>query len=61
VIDQPVVKVVGAMKAGATIENVTVMARVGSETLTFDSGIALLNDNVREARDSLLQGRPDDP
>ncbi len=52
VIDQPVVKVVGR-DAGteATIENVTVVARVipDPETLTTDSGIALLNDNVREA------------
>jgi UrcA family protein len=52
VIDQPVVKVVGrAEGTEATIENVTVVARVipDPETLTTDSGIALLNDNVREA------------
>ena len=52
VIDQPVVQVIGR-DAGteAPIENVTVVARVipDPETLTMDSGIALLNDNVREA------------
>lgn len=51
-IDPPVVKVIG--RDGGTdapIENVTVVARVipDPETLTMDSGIALLNDNVREA------------
>lgn len=52
VIDQPVVKVVGRDEGTeATIEDVTVVARVipDPETLTTDSGIALLNDNVREA------------
>jgi len=51
-IDKPVVKVVGRDEAtDAAIENVTVVARVipDPETLTTDSGIALLNDNVREA------------
>ena len=52
VIDPPVVKVIGR-DAGteAPIENVTVVARVipDPETLTSDSGVALLNDNVREA------------
>jgi hypothetical protein len=52
VIDQPVVKPVGRDEGTeATIEDVTVVARVipDPETLTTDSGIALLNDNVREA------------
>ena len=52
VIDQPVVKAVGRDEGtDATIEDVTVVARVipDPETLTTDSGIALLNDNVREA------------
>jgi len=52
VIDQPVVKVVGRDGGDdAPIEDVTVVARVipDPETLTTDSGIALLNDNVREA------------
>jgi hypothetical protein len=52
VIEQPVVKPVGRDEGiEATIEDVTVVARVipDPETLTFDSGIALLNDNVREA------------
>jgi hypothetical protein len=52
VIDQPVVKVVGRDgQDDAPIEDVTVVARVipDPETLTIDSGIALLNDNVREA------------
>jgi UrcA family protein len=51
-IDPPVVKVVGRDEVTeAPIENVTVVARVipDPETLTTDSGIALLNDNVREA------------
>ncbi|HKQ11925.1 MAG TPA: UrcA family protein [Steroidobacteraceae bacterium] len=52
VIDPPVVKVVGRDQATeAPIEDVTVVARVipDPETLTSDSGVALLNDNVREA------------
>ena len=52
VIDKPVVKVVGRDgETDAAIENVTVVARVipDPQTLTTDSGIALLNDNVREA------------
>jgi len=52
VIDQPVVKVVGRdMGTDAPLEDVTVVARVipDPETLTTDSGIALLNDNIREA------------
>ena len=52
VIDQPVVTVVGRDgEDDAPIEDVTVVARVipDPETLTTDSGIALLNDNVREA------------
>jgi UrcA family protein len=52
VIEPPLVKVIGR-DAGteAPIENVTVVARVipDPETLTSDSGVALLNDNVREA------------
>jgi UrcA family protein len=51
-VDEPVVKVVGVDPGTeAKIENVTVVARVipDPETLTTDSGIALLNDNVREA------------
>ena len=50
--EQPVVKIVGH-DAGteAPIENVTVVAHVipDPETLTTDSGIALLNDYVHEA------------
>ena len=51
-IDPPVVKVIG--RDGGTdapIENVTVVARVipDPETLTTDSGAALLNDYVHEA------------
>jgi UrcA family protein len=51
-VDAPVVKVIGHDPGTeAKIENVTVVARVipDPETLTTDSGIALLNDNVREA------------
>lgn len=51
-VDAPVVKVIGRDQATeAPIENVTVVARVipDPETLATDSGIALLNDNVREA------------
>jgi UrcA family protein len=50
--DHPVVKVIGR-DAGteAPIESVTVTARVlpDPETLTTDSGVALLNDYIREA------------
>jgi UrcA family protein len=52
IVGQPVVKVVGQdLGTEAKIEDVTVVARVipDPETLTTDSGIALLNDNVREA------------
>ena len=51
-VDQPVVKVVGyELGNEAKMEDVTVVAHVipDPETLTTDSGIALLNDNVREA------------
>jgi hypothetical protein len=51
-VDEPVVKVVGLdLGNEAKIEDVTVVAHVipDPETLTMDSGIALLNDNVREA------------
>ena len=51
-VDQPVVKVVGyELGDEAKMEDVTVVAHVipDPETLTTDSGIALLNDNVREA------------
>lgn len=51
-IDQPVVKIVGRDQGtDAPIENVTVVARVipDPETLTTDSGAALLNDYVHEA------------
>ena len=51
-VDAPVAKVIGRDQATeAPIENVTVVARVipDPETLTTDSGVALLNDNVREA------------
>ena len=50
--DQPVVKVVGHDRGtDAPIEDVTVVARVIPEpdTLTTDSGVALLNDYVNEA------------
>ena len=52
VIDKPVVKVVGHdLATEAPIEKVTVVAHVipDPETLTTDSGVALLNDYVREA------------
>ena len=52
VIDPPVVKTIGRDEATeAPIEDVTVVARVipDPETLTTASGVALLNDNVREA------------
>ena len=51
-IDPPVVKIIGRDPGTeAPIENVTVVAQVipDPETLTTASGIALLNDNVREA------------
>lgn len=51
-VDQPVVKVIGyELGDEAKMEDVTVVAHVipDPETLTTDSGIALLNDNVREA------------
>ena len=50
--DQPVVKVVGRDRGtDAPIEDVTVVARVipDPETLTTDSGVALLNDYVQDA------------
>jgi hypothetical protein len=51
VMDQPVVKVVGHDDIDAPIEHVTVVARVipDPETLTTDSGVALLNDYILEA------------
>ena len=47
----PVVKTVGHDTGGARVESVTVTAlvRTDPETLTFDSGVALFKDNVREA------------
>jgi hypothetical protein len=64
-IDQPVVKVIGRDQATeAPIENVTVVARVipDPETLMTDSGIALLNDNVREAaRTACFKADPMNP
>src|SRR3954468_23911997 len=51
-IDTPVVKVIGRdMATDAPIEDVTVVARVtpDPQTLTTDSGVALLNDYVHEA------------
>ncbi len=51
-IDRPVVKTVGHDAAtNAPVEDRTVVARVipDPDTLTTDSGIVLLNDNIREA------------
>ena len=65
VIDEPVVKVVGRDEGTeAAIENVTVVARVipDPETLTTASGVALLNDNIREAaREACFQADPMTP
>jgi UrcA family protein len=62
VIDKPIVKDVGHDESTeAKIENVTVVAHVipDPETLTTDSGIALLNDNVREAaREACFKADP---
>lgn len=64
-IDEPVVKVVGRDEGTeAAIENVTVVARVipDPETLTTDSGVALLNDNIREAaREACFKADPMTP
>jgi hypothetical protein len=64
-IDKPIVKEVGHDESTeATIENVTVVAHVipDPETLTMDSGIALLNDNVREAaREACFEADPMTP
>ena len=50
-IDPPVVKVVERTPIDAPVEDVTVVARVipDPQTLTMDSGIKLLNDNIVEA------------
>jgi hypothetical protein len=50
-IDRPVVKVVERSPIDAPVEDVTVVARVipDPETLTMESGIKLLNDNIVEA------------
>ena len=65
VIDKPIVKDVGHDESTeAKIENVTVVAHVipDPETLTTDSGIALLNDNVREAaREACFKADPMTP
>jgi UrcA family protein len=64
-IDKPIVKVIGRDEGiEATIEDVTVVAHVipDPETLTTDSGIALLNDNVREAaREACFKADPMTP
>jgi UrcA family protein len=66
-VDGPVVKTVGFdIGTLAPIERVTVTARVATdpETLTYPSGVALFNDNVREAaRKACIAAdplRPDD-
>ena len=50
-IDRPVVKVVERSPIDAPVEDVTVVARVipDPQTLTMESGIKLLNDNIVEA------------
>ena len=64
-IDRPVVKIVGHDAAtNAPVEDRRVVARVipDPETLTTDSGIVLLNDNVREAaRRACFEADPMNP
>lgn len=64
-IDKPIVKDVGQDESTeAKIENVTVVAHVipDPETLTTDSGIVLLNDNIREAaREACFKADPMTP
>jgi len=65
VIDKPVVKVIGNDEGlEAPIEDVTVVAHVipDPETLSTQSGIALLNDNIREAaREACFKADPMTP
>src|SRR5262245_22330698 len=64
-IDKPIVKDVGHDESTeAKIESVTVVANVipDPETLTTDSGIALLNDNIRDAaREACFKADPMTP
>src|SRR5262245_50535101 len=64
-IDKPIVKVIGRDEGiAAQVDDVTVVAHVipDPETLTFASGIALLNDNVREAaREACFKADPMTP
>jgi UrcA family protein len=64
-IDKPIVKDVGHDESTeAKIENVTVVAHVipDPETLTTASGIALLNDNIRDAaREACFKADPMTP
>ena len=64
-IDKPVVKPVGRDEGtDAVIEDVTVVAHVipDPETLTTSSGIALLNDNIRDAaREACFKANPMTP
>ena len=62
VLDKPIVKEVGRDESTvAPLEDVTVVAHVipDPETLTTDSGIALLNDNIRDAaREACFKADP---
>jgi hypothetical protein len=63
-IDPPVVKVVARNSIDAPVEDVTVVARVipDPETLTMQSGIKLLNDNIVEAaRKACFEADPLEP
>jgi UrcA family protein len=64
-IDKPIVKVIGRDEGlDVPIENVTVVAHVipDPETLSTQSGIALLNDNIREAaREACFKADPMTP
>jgi UrcA family protein len=64
-IDKPIVKVIGRDDGiEAQMEDVTVVAHVipDPETLTTDSGVALLNDNIREAaREACFKADPMTP
>lgn len=63
-IDPPVVKVVEHSSIDAPVEEVTVVARVipDPQTLTTQSGIKLLNDNIVEAaRKACFEANPLEP
>jgi hypothetical protein len=63
-IDPPVVKVVEHDSIDAPVEQVTVVAHVipDPETLTMQSGIKLLNDNIVEAaRKACFEANPLEP